>query len=91
MGLDEWFDRQSDGALTRMLWRTRELGTPVSWSTICRAKRGLPVGHRAATIISRYTRGKVSYAELRAGCAAAEAAPPAAAVAKRQRKRRRAA
>jgi hypothetical protein len=87
MGLNEWFESQPEGAMTEMLWKTREKGTPVSWSTICRAKKGLPIGRRSAQIISRYTKRQVSYDSLRNGCAA-EAQPAAN---RRGRKRRRAA
>jgi len=67
MGLKEWFRSQPEGAMTEMLWKTKESGTPVSWATICRAKRGEPVSRKSAEIIRAYTQGAVSYDSLRRG------------------------
>lgn len=56
MGLAKWFESQPDGAMTRMLHDLLKAATPVSWATICRAKRGEPISEKSAKIISAYTK-----------------------------------
>lgn len=67
MPLNVWFRKQGKGSMTKMMWDTRDAGTPVSWATICRAKRGAPVSEASAKIISEYTGGKVSVPSLVSG------------------------
>ena len=64
MELDEWFASQPEGAMTRMLHDLIRLKTPVSWATICRAKRRQAIREKSAAIISAYTKGKVSVPTL---------------------------
>lgn len=67
MGLAEWFDKQPYGAMTKLMLDAALAGTPVSWATICRAKRRQPINDRSAQIICKLTKGAVPVEILRAG------------------------
>lgn len=57
--LGKWVEKQPRGAMMRLLNETK-----LSWSTVCRARRGDKVGVKAAVLLSRATAGVVKARDL---------------------------
>ena len=53
-----WVRKQPKGALTQAM-----LATGLAWSTVCKARTRL-VTHEVAVLLSEFTRGEVSVADL---------------------------